>query len=95
MSITWQPERPVGPHAIGVVAREIAGCFAVLKADGAEAFLLNDTASDVWRLLESQSTFEVVVGLLAHAYAVDPRRICDDVATTIDFLERNGLCISP
>ena len=56
--------KPVGPRAAGVVEREVEGCFALLCADGDRVLVLNETASDLWRLIDGDLTLDVIVDLL-------------------------------
>ena len=81
----------IGPPALGVMEREVAGCVVLLSPDQAELLVLNETASDVWRLVDGELTLSDIVSLLARAYGVDPQAICDEVADTIHRFEENGL----
>ena len=83
--------KPVGPRAAGVVEREVEGCFALLCADGDRVLVLNETASDLWRLIDGDLTLDVIVDLLSHAYGVEPRLIYNDVERTVNLLRDNGL----
>ena len=78
-------------RAAGVVEREVGGCVLLLSPDQAEVLVLNETASDVWRLVDGDLTLSDIVSLLAHAYGVDSQAICDEVAATIHRFEENGL----
>ena len=63
----------------------------LLSPDPVQVLVLNETASDVWRLLDGELTLTDIVSLLARAYGVEPLAICDEVAGTIRRLEENGL----
>ena len=86
-----QVSRRIGPPAAGVMEREVGGCVVLLSPDQAEVLVLNETASDVWRLVDGDLTLSDIVSLLARAYGVDPLTICDEVVGTIRRFEENGL----
>lgn len=81
----------IGPPAAGVMEREVGGCVVLLSPDQSEVLVLNETASDVWRLVDGELTLSDIVSLLARAYGMDPQAICDEVAATIHRFEENGL----
>lgn len=83
--------RRIGPPVAGVVEREVAGCFALLCPDEELVLLLNETASDVWRLLDGELTLETIVDLLARAYQAEPSDIYEDVELTVAYLLTHGL----
>ena len=83
--------RRIGPPAAGVMEREVGGCVVLLPPNQAEVLVLNETASDVWRLVDGELTLSDMVSLLAQAYGVEPLSICDDVTGTIRRFEENGL----
>jgi hypothetical protein len=81
----------VGPRSGNVVEREIEGCFALLQPETAEVLVLNESASDVWRLAsEGELTLDAIVVLLAKAYGAEPEAIRDDVEQTVAFLTDRG-----
>ena len=84
------PKR-VGPPVAGVVEREVGGCFVLLCPDQEHVLLLNETASDVWRLLDGQLTLDKIVDLLARAYQAEPGDIYEDVEHTVASLRSHGL----
>ncbi len=81
----------VGPPVAGVVEREVAGCFVLLSPDEERALVLNETASDVWRLLSGDLTLDKIVRLPARAYRKEPLDIYRDVELTVTCLRRHGL----
>ncbi len=87
--------RFIGPPVAGVVAREVGDCFALLSPHTAQVLVLNETASDVWRLADGELTLELIVELLARAYRVPPEMIRGEVARTVGALEDYGLLARP
>lgn len=81
----------IGPPTLGVLEREVGGCVVLLPPDQTQVLVLNETASDVWRLVDGDLTLSDIVSLLARAYGVEPLAICDEVASTIRRFEENGL----
>lgn len=81
----------VGPPVAGVVEREVAGCLVLLSPDEERALVLNETASDIWRLLSGDLTLDKIVRLLARAYQAEPFDIYRDVELTVTCLRRHGL----
>lgn len=81
----------VGPHTPAIVEREIDGCFALLDPGTGRVVVLNETASDIWRLTGDEDLpFDTIVALLARAYDVGPDDIRDDVSRTVASLRDNG-----
>ncbi len=74
----------VGPPTAGVVESEIEGCISLYHPESQEVSVLNQTASDVWRLSDGAYTLDQIVVLLARAYGVEPGSIREEVATTVD-----------
>lgn len=58
--------------------------------------VLNTTASDIWRLLDGETSLRELVGLLAGAYGIESETIERDVAATVaeladqDLVERKS-----
>ena len=75
--------------------RAVAESIVLLCPNGADVLVLNETASDVWRLIDGTLTLPELVSLLASAYGVEPLDIHDDVARTICQFEENGLLRVP
>ncbi len=87
--------RKIGPPAAGVSEREVDGCLVLLGPDRAEVLVLNETASDVWRLLDGDFTLDGIVSLIARAYAVEPSAVYQDVEGVIRLLcDHRLLCRS-
>jgi hypothetical protein len=80
----------VGPHEPAVLEREVQGCFALLHPDGREALILNETASDIWRLSDGELTLAGIVDVLATAYGVPAEAIRDEVERTVSTLRDSG-----
>lgn len=53
--------------------------------------VLNTTASDIWRLLDGETTLDDVTRLLSRAYQIDEDRIRGDVVTTVEQLAEEEL----
>jgi len=79
-----------------VIEREVDTCIALLQCDTAEALVLNETASDIWRLIkDGDETLESIVTLLARAYGASPEAIRRDVASAIEVLAHHGFLAPP
>jgi len=79
-----------------VIEREVDTCIALLQCDTAEALVLNETASDIWRLIkDGDQTLEAVVTLLARAYGTSADAIREDVADAIAALGQRGFLAPP
>lgn len=85
--------KPIGPPAAGVLEREIDGCLALLSPSEERVLLLNETASDVWRLVDGQLTLDGIVDLLARAYDVDADLIYQDIERTVTLFAENDLLV--
>lgn len=63
-------------------------------APGSEHVLfLNETASDVWRLLDGAHSLEEIVDLLASAYGVGASEITAEVRATLSSFVAAGLVV--
>jgi hypothetical protein len=80
----------VGPPDPSVIEQEIDGCFALLHSDRGQVVILNQTASDIWRLSDGNLTVEAMVGLLARAYDTKEDVIRDEVESTVSSLTDLG-----
>ncbi len=74
----------VGPPTAGVVESEVEGCVSLYHPESQEVSVLNQTASDVWRLSDGDHTLDQIVVLMARAYGVAPDSIREEVATTVE-----------
>lgn len=87
-----EPPTKIGPPAAHVVESEVDGRISLYDSTTQEVSLLNDTASDVWRLADGTLTLDQVVELVAQAYSVEPGAIADEVkATVATFLDKGLL----
>ena len=68
----------VGP--IGSMAEKIHGLIA-----------LNETAADIWKILENEHTVDEVVDILMFSYDYDKDKIKDNVLEFIQTLEENNM----
>jgi Coenzyme PQQ synthesis protein D (PqqD). len=80
----------IGPPQPGIRAIELGEDISLYNPHTQGAALLNSTASDVWRLVDGEHTFEEIVDLLGAAYGADPEAIRGDVRMTIDALVSAG-----
>ncbi len=87
--------RKPGPPVARVVEREVEGCFALLCPDREHVLLLNETASDVWRLVDGELTLDAIASLLARAYGVKQESIYNDVQRAIALYYEHGLLGDP
>lgn len=75
----------------GLVESEVDGQVSLFHPETQEATLLNQTASDVWRLADGTQTLDQIVELLAQAYGVAPDSIRADVVDTVQSFRDRGL----
>jgi hypothetical protein len=85
-----EPAAKVGPAAPRIVESEIDGNISLYDPQTQEMSVLNDTASDLWRLADGTSTLDQVVELVARAYAVEPDAIGDEVRATVQTFYDKG-----
>lgn len=78
-----QSQAKVGPPAARIVESEVDGNISLFDPETGEVSLLNDTASDVWRLADGTQTLEEMIELAARAYGVEPISIADQVRDTV------------
>jgi hypothetical protein len=78
----------VGPATPGVTEIEVDGRISVYSPVTAEVLMLNETASDVWRLADGTLTLDGLVEALARSYGVQPAAIFDEVSATVARLRR-------
>jgi hypothetical protein len=72
------------------VVSDVDGRIALFLPSMQQAAVLNETASDVWRLCDGDHDLDEIIELLATAYATTPAAIGDDVAATVERFEREG-----
>jgi hypothetical protein len=85
------PERRVGPPLTGATEVEVDGRVSVFSPLTRQVMMLNDTASDVWRLADGEHDLDEVTTLLATAYSVEVEDISDDVRATVQRFVDAGL----
>lgn len=83
----------VGPPALHVVETEVDGRISLYDSEHQQVSVLNETASDVWRLCDGQHTLHEVVSLLARAYSVEPNSIREEVEQTVAGFRDSGLLV--
>lgn len=81
----------VGPPALHLVETEVDGRISLYDPQREHVSVLNETASDVWRLCDGEHTLDEVVVLLARAYAVEPGSIRDEVKQAVAGFRDSGL----
>lgn len=67
------------------------GEIVALCPQTSNCFGFNDSASAVWRLLETPQTLDAIVTALTEQYAVDTATCAADVSATLRWLEAEGL----
>jgi hypothetical protein len=87
---TRPPRALVSPPADAVREVEIDGCLSLYRRDVDRVVVLNETASDVWRLADGTLHDDEIVELLAAAYGVGPEIIADEVRATLALLVQEG-----
>ncbi len=81
----------VGPPLAEAAETEIDGRISVLNPLTERVLMLNETASDVWRLADGEHTLEEMTRLLARTYGVPPDQIRADVEAVVATLRAEGL----
>ena len=85
------PAAKVGPPAAHIVESEVDGRISLFDPQTQEVSMLNDTASDVWRLCDGTSTLDQVIELMAKAYDVEPDAVGHEVKATVETFYDKGL----
>lgn len=91
----------IGPPPAQILETEVDGEISLYDPQTEAVLVLNNTASDVWRLSDGEHTLEDIVRLLAVAYRVRPEEIHKDVERTVrniieeGFLPMEGLGENP
>ena len=67
-----------------VVENEMGQEISLYHPRTERVMVLNETASDVWRLLDGNTSDAEIVELLASAYSTTPASIDADVRATVD-----------
>lgn len=69
---------------------EVDGCLSLYRRDVDRVLVLNETASDVWRLADGTLDDDRIIELLADAYRLEPHVIADEVRVTLARLVQEG-----
>lgn len=85
----------MGPVAPDVTQVDLDGRICVYSPGVRQALVLNETASDIWRLSDGEHTLEEIIALLAVAYNVDRETIGPEVQSTIRSFLDAGLLAPP
>lgn len=85
----------LAPATSGLTAVEVDGCVSVFNAATQRAVMLNETATDVWRLVDGTRNTEAIVRSIAERYGLDPATIRADVVGAIDVLRHEALLAEP
>lgn len=72
------------------MSTEIEGRISILNPLTDRVLMLNETASDIWRLADGEHSLEELIGLLAHAYGVDRAAIRPEVEEAVATLRAEG-----
>lgn len=80
----------VGPPVEGIGETEIDGRISVFNPRTEKVAVLNETASDIWRLADGAHTVAELTGLLASSYGVAPEGIRDEVEAVVAQLRDQG-----
>ena len=86
--------RTVGPRRDDVVESEIDDDISLFDPRRQEVYVLNGTASDVWRLCDGDHTVDEIAELLALAYGTGAAAIRDEVAGTVATFHQRELLAS-
>ena len=81
----------VGPPASHILETEIGDEISLYDPHTEQVMVLNQTASDVWRLSDGECDLEDIVRLLAAAYRVESDQIRNEIEHTIRSFQEQGL----
>ena len=79
----------------GVVARELDGSFCLVDTETWQVAVLNETASDLWRLVQAGCSLEEIIDTLAAGYGTEPASIVAGVHAAVEELSSGGFLASP
>jgi hypothetical protein len=80
----------IGPPPSHILETEVEGEISLYDPHSESVLVLNQTASDVWRLSDGEHTLEEMVRLLAVAYQVRPENIRTDVEKAVRNITEQG-----
>lgn len=80
------PLVPVQP----LVVEEIDDELCLFRPDIDEVLVLNTTASDIWRLVDSRTGADEIAEVLATAYGANRGQVLSDVRATVADLSARG-----
>ena len=86
-----QEKQRVGPPVSHILETEIGDEISLYDPHTEQVVVLNQTASDVWRLSDGESDVEEIVRLLAAAYGVESDLIRDEIESTVHSFREQGL----
>ena len=73
----------IGPPSSHILETEVGDEISLYDPRTEQVVVLNQTASDVWRLCDGESGVDEIVRLLASAYGVDGDQIRREVEETV------------
>ena len=80
----------IGPPPAHILETEVDGEISLYDPHSESVLVLNQTASDVWRLSDGEHTLADMVRLLAAAYGQRPKDIHDDVEKAVRNIIEEG-----
>lgn len=80
----------IGPPPAHILETEVDGEISLYDPHSESVLVLNETASDVWRLSDGEQTLDEIVSLLAAAYQMPTERIRADVEQTVRNMIEEG-----
>jgi hypothetical protein len=81
----------IGPPSPQILETEIGDEISLYDPATENVVVLNQTASDIWRLSDGDSDVEGIVTLLAAAYGLEANQIRQEVEDTITKFREQGL----
>ncbi|MCW2776355.1 MAG: hypothetical protein JWN17_80 [Frankiales bacterium] len=85
------PDESPLERAPDVLFQDLDGEVLVLRPGGQDVLHLNQTASDVWQLLDVASTAAELAELLAEAYDVPVAQVRGDLEPLVELLLERGV----
>lgn len=78
----------------GVISRELDGSICLVDPETWQVAVLNETASDLWRLVRVRCALPEIIESLAEAYQTGENTVRDDVREALDQLVAGGFVLS-
>lgn len=85
----------MGPARSHILETEIEAEISLYDPKNERVTVLNETASDVWRLVDGERNVDEITELIASSYGLAPIDVATDVAAAIERFAEAGLIENP